>query len=159
MSPNGSLAASMPVENTPRADPRLVLKSNLENVDQLWPWVDAVTAEYAVPADTLFAIHLCLEEALSNVIRHAYREQPGHHVTIDFARDRTDGLVFTVEDNAPPFDPLGHPAHRETLPSAPVDPLQLGGHGIRLMRKFAGGLGYMRLPNGNRLTIRFALPR
>jgi serine/threonine-protein kinase RsbW len=149
----------MPAENTPPVDPRLVLESNLANIDQLWPWVDAVTAGYAIPADTLFAIHLCLEEALSNVIRHGYREQPGYHVTVDFTRDRADGLVFTVEDDAPPFDPLGHAADQETLLPAPGDPLQLGGHGIRLMRKFAGSLGYTRLPNGNRLTIRFALPR
>ena len=39
-----------------------------------------------------------------------------------------------------------------------IDQLQVGGQGIRLMRKFAGSLAYQRLPGGNRLTIGFALP-
>jgi serine/threonine-protein kinase RsbW len=153
------MTASMPAEDIPQASSRLILQSSLDDMLQVWPWVEALAAEHAIPGDTLFAIHLCLEEALSNVIRHGYSGQPGHFIAIDFTRDRTNGLVFTVEDQAPAFDPLGHLPVDQTNLSTPVDRLRPGGHGIRLMRKFAASLGYKRLPNGNRLTIRFALHR
>jgi anti-sigma regulatory factor (Ser/Thr protein kinase) len=68
-------------------------------------------------------------------------------------------LVFTVEDHAPAFDPLAPSAVNEIPAPTSIDRLQVGGQGIRLMRKFAGTLAYQRLPDGNRLTIGFALPR
>ncbi len=63
--------------------------------------------------------------------------------------------MFTLEDQAPPFDPLAPSAAEETPAPRPIDQLQLGGRGIPLMRKFAGSLAYQRLPGGNRLTIGF----
>ena len=39
-----------------------------------------------------------------------------------------------------------------------IQELQPGGQRIRLMRKFASRLAYQQLPNGNRLTLAFAIP-
>ncbi len=149
---------AMPAEHTSTPAPRLTLQSQLEELVRLWPWVQALAGEYAIPADTQFAIDLCLEEALSNIIRHGYRAQPGFPITIDCAPDGTE-LVFTVEDQAPAFDPLAFSAISEMPPPSPIDRLRPGGHGIRLMRRFAGSLDYRRLANGNRLTVRVAIPR
>ena len=67
-------------------EPRLTLKSQLEDLTLVWPWVEAIADRYSVPADTQFAIQLCLEEALSNVIRHGYQGQPNQ---ADLRRVRT----------------------------------------------------------------------
>ncbi len=152
-----SSAASMPTEDKPPSAPRLILQSQLADIALLWPWVEALAAEYAIPADTLFAIHLCLEEAVSNVIRHGYQGQPDHQIAVGFSKEDENGLNFSVEDQAPPFDPLGHLAVPAMPAAAAIDRLQPGGHGIRLLRRFAGALGYQRLANGNRLTIRFTM--
>src|SRR5580698_3630589 len=56
-------------------EPLLTLKSQIEDLTLVWPWVEALAARYSIPAETQFAIELCLEEALSNIIRHGY---PGH---------------------------------------------------------------------------------
>ena len=160
MSSSGSLAATMPQVNTIKPQPRLTLQSQLDELARLWPWIEALTAEYAIPAGTQFAIQLCLEEAISNIIRHGYRGQPDHPITVDYAMPAgTDELVFTVADQAPAFDPLAPSAVKETPAATSIDQLQVGGQGIRLLRKFAGSLAYQRLPGGNRLTIGFALPR
>jgi anti-sigma regulatory factor (Ser/Thr protein kinase) len=150
----------MPGENKAKAPSHLELQSQLDELARVWPWVEALAGEYCIPAETQFAIQLCLEEALSNIVRHGYLSQPNHPITVDCATPAgTQELLFTVEDNAPPFDPLA-PSAVEIAPApTSIDQLQVGGQGIRLMRKFAGSLAYQRLPGGNRLTIGFALPR
>jgi serine/threonine-protein kinase RsbW len=155
-------AEPMPAEETVKPVSRLTLKSQLEDMAALWSWTEAIIAEHAISPDTAFAIHLCLEEAISNVIRHGYSGQPGHSLTVDYASPNAHELVFTIEDQAPPFDPLD-PSLIEELPApAPEDFLRPGGRGILLMRRFASSIAYQRLENGNgggnRLTIGFVLP-
>ena len=151
----------MPGEDTVMPAPRLTLQSRLDDLALLWPWVEALAAEHAIPADTRFAIHLCLEEALSNIIRHGYRGEPNHAITVDCTvncePEGVHELAFLVEDQAPPFDPLALALEEAPIPAS-IDELRPGGRGIRLLRAFAGSLDYRRLAGGNRLTIRFAIP-
>jgi serine/threonine-protein kinase RsbW len=152
-------AATMPVEDTVKRAPRLTLKSQLDDMALLWPWVDAIVAEYAILLDKAYDIHLCLEEAISNVIRHGYIGQTNQTLTVDCASPEPHRVVFTIEDQAPPFDPL-EPSLIEDLPApTPEDFLRPGGRGILLMRKFSNSIAYQGLADGNRLTIGFVLPR
>ena len=143
----------------PTSPPRLILNSQLEDLARVLPWVESIAGQYSILPDTRFAIELCLEEALSNIIRHGYRGQADHAITVACAAAGGDGqkpfeLVFTIEDQAPPFDPLAFP----TAPDAPaIDELPLGGQGIRLMRKFASRAAWEQVPGGNRLTLAFDL--
>ncbi|MGA1997232.1 MAG: ATP-binding protein [Bryobacteraceae bacterium] len=154
--------AAMPAEDTDKHVSRLTLKSQLDDMALLWPWVEALIAQYAIPSDTAFAIHLCLEEAISNVIRHGYIGQANQILTVNCAMPEANLVEFTIEDQAPPFDPL-EPEHIEELDEpSPEDFLRPGGRGILLMRKFASTIKYERIETGkgggNRLTIGFALP-
>jgi serine/threonine-protein kinase RsbW len=143
-------------EAAAKSEPRLTIQSRLEDLALLWSWVESIAEEHAAPAQTRFAIHLCLEEALSNIVRHGYGGQPGRPIDVEFSSAPGE-LVFTVEDEAPAFDPLAY-SGRDQDPVPPAgDSIPLGGQGIRLMRKFAGSLGYTRLVNGNRLTLRFPM--
>ena len=153
------LTETMHAEDTVKPASRLTLKSQLEDMAMLWAWVEAIVAEYAIPPDSAFAIHLCLEEAISNVIRHGYSGQPGHTLAVGCASPNAHEIVFTIEDQAPPFDPL-EPSLIEELPApVPEDFLRPGGRGILLMRKFASSIAYQRLADGNRLAIGFVLPQ
>jgi anti-sigma regulatory factor (Ser/Thr protein kinase) len=143
---------------------QLTIKSQLEDLTLVRPWVEAIALRYSVPANTQFAIELCLEEALSNIIRHGYRGETNQaHSTVCTVECAPSGeavaeLVFTIEDHAPPFDPLALAA--DVTAPAPVsfEDFPPGGQGIRLMRKFAGRIAWQQLPNGNRLTLAFAIP-
>ena len=155
--------AAMSAEDTAKHVSRLTLKGQLDDMALLWPWVEALIAQFNIPSDTAFAIHLCLEEAISNVIRHGYNGDPGHTLTVDCASPNAHEVVFTIEDQAPPFDPL-QPEHIEELVEpSPEDFLRPGGRGILLMRKFASTIAYERVKSsngdGNRLTIGFVLPQ
>ena len=153
--------------STSPPEPQLTLNGQLEDLTLVLPWVEALGRRYSVPADTQFAIELCLEEALSNIIRHGYRGQPNQVIMIECAHSRVENegageLVFTIEDHAPPFDPLAPSAAPAPARAANIEELLPGGQGIRLMRKFASSIAYRRLEigngDGNRLTIGFVLP-
>jgi anti-sigma regulatory factor (Ser/Thr protein kinase) len=124
-------------------------------MERLPVWVDAIAVTYAIPENVKFAINLCLEEVVSNSIRHGHSNQPRQFVTVGCAAPRPGYLVFTVEDDAAPFNPL------ELAPLPTIgeqEQNQIGGQGIRLLRGFADTLEYEPRPGGNRLHIGFASP-
>ena len=143
----------MPANVTTAPETRLILRSRLEELAAVWPWVDALATEYSIPAKTVFAIHLCLEEALSNVIRHGCDGQGDRQIIVSFSANEESATV-TIEDQASHFNPLAAPS--AATPSS-VDDLRPGGRGILLMRQFASHLSYEELPTGNRLTLVFPL--
>jgi anti-sigma regulatory factor (Ser/Thr protein kinase) len=131
---------------------RLELDSSLTELSRVWVWTESLADKLRLPGETRFALHLCLEEALANVILHGYRNEPGHPIVI--RSSMVEGrLLFTIEDEAPAFAPPEGEAERP----ADLETLEPGGNGIRLLRRFAGSLTYETLAHGNRLTLGFPL--
>jgi anti-sigma regulatory factor (Ser/Thr protein kinase) len=142
-----------PVRKDVEGPEPLVLSGNLADIARLPPWVDAVAARYGMSEHATFASQLCLEEAVSNVMRHGYGNQDGQFLTISCEQTGEGFFVFTVEDDAAPFNPLEAAA----LPTiGEQDAGMLGGQGIRLMRGFANLLEYEAKVGGNRLRIGFS---
>jgi serine/threonine-protein kinase RsbW len=135
---------------------RLDLQSRISELARVPPWIERLAATYSIPDSTQFAMNLCLEEALSNVIRHGYREDSGQSIAIHFSVAPDGRFVLVLEDEAPPFNPVDSPE----LPAiSSLDEAQIGGQGIRLLREFADALQYHATPRGNQLTIEFASAR
>jgi anti-sigma regulatory factor (Ser/Thr protein kinase) len=131
---------------------RLTLRSQLAEMAQIPAWIERLASQYSIPDTTQFAMNLCLEEVVSNVIRHGYGGQPDRPITVEFATSGDGHFMVAVEDEAPAFDPLNAPE----LPTvSAADDSQLGGQGIRLLREFSHSLDYQRTPSGNRLSIGF----
>jgi serine/threonine-protein kinase RsbW len=132
---------------------RLNLRSRMSDLAQLPPWIERLASRHTIPASTQFAMDLCLEEVLSNIIRHGYSGKPDHSIAVHFASPRDDYFVLVVEDEAPPFNPVDAPE----LPALDsLDEIRVGGQGIRLLRQFADALEYQATPTGNRLSIGFS---
>jgi anti-sigma regulatory factor (Ser/Thr protein kinase) len=131
---------------------RLELRSDLAELARVAPWVETLAGRHAIPEKTAFAINLCLEEALSNVVRHGYKGSCEESIVIDF-RNSTGELIFVIDDRAPHFQPadMGIP-----LPDS-LEELTPGGLGIPLMRRFANRVEWEPLPEGNRLTLMFLM--
>ena len=135
---------------------RFELDSQLVELSRVQAWIEAVADRHGVPSEARFSIQLCMEEVLANVVLHGYRQEPGHPIVI-WSSTSEGTLLFTIEDHAPPFDPLGHGAQNAPMEPASLESIQAGGNGIRLLRRFAGSLAYERLSDGNRLTIGFPI--
>ncbi len=96
------------------------------------------------------AVHdviLSVDEALTNVIRHAYGEQNKDEKIQLMLCDQTEKIEIIIEDQGPCFDPLAHPT-----PELP--PKKPGGLGIYFVRALMDGVDYQALkPQGNRLRL------
>jgi|ERR1039457_4699298 hypothetical protein len=102
---------------------RITLRNGLPDIAQLPVWVEGLSSRHSIPQDLQFAINLCLEEAVSNVIRHGYAEADDFPVTLGFTMPRTGYFVFVIEDEAPAFNLLDAPE----LPAMnPVDEDRIG---------------------------------
>ena len=131
----------------------LTLRSLLPEVARIPPWIEELASRYAISANVQLAMNLCLEEVVSNVIRHGYGSRSDRFVAIRFSMPKEGYFVCLVEDDAPRFDPLT--AAGLPILSAGEKP-RVGGQGIRLLRQFADELEYEPLATGNRLRMGFS---
>jgi serine/threonine-protein kinase RsbW len=135
----------------------LVLDSRLTEVRRAQAWAEALAARLNLSEKTRYALLLCLEESLANIVLHGYSGESGHPIAIRCWL--AEGLLFVaVEDRAPVFAPAGVPPESEASPQAGIESLQPGGYGIGLLRHFARELVYEKLPEGNRLIMGFPNP-
>jgi serine/threonine-protein kinase RsbW len=129
------------------------LDSQLSELSRVQPWIEALADQYGFGKEVRFAMQLCMEEALANVVMHGYGNEPGHPIVIrSFVS--ANALHLAIDDKAPPFAPV----EPDLRSNANLESVQPRGNGLRLLYRFAGSLAYERLPDGNRLTIGFPLP-
>jgi anti-sigma regulatory factor (Ser/Thr protein kinase) len=130
---------------------RLTIANTSAGIVEVGRWVEALAAELRLSSDTAFAVRLCLEEAVANIVEHGF--DSGAAADIGLSVERDDGrLRFEIVDAGRPFDPLAAPppAAVERLEDAPE-----GGRGIALMRAFADHVGYERRAGRNLLRLGF----
>lgn len=89
-------------------------------------------------------IAVVLQEACTNVIRHAHARDPSLRFRVEFHR-LSDALEIRIADHGPVFE----------LPVAAPDPegLQEGGYGIHIMRSWMDEVSVTRLDDGNLLRL------
>jgi anti-sigma regulatory factor (Ser/Thr protein kinase) len=148
------LVLTMPHTHAKDEQERLTLSSRLGDLALVNPWVKALAAEHSISTDTVYAIELCLEEALSNIVRHGYKGEPEHKIELSFHLNGDQSVKFAIEDCAPHFDQTGPGRQAQ---SEDIDFLLPGGHGMPLMRKFSSSVQWEPMPKGNRLTLTFPL--
>jgi anti-sigma regulatory factor (Ser/Thr protein kinase) len=140
---------------TGRGEERLVLHVQLSEIARVADWVERLASQYAIAESTQFAINLCLEEVLSNIILHGLKGHHGRTVVLHFSATQKGRFLFVVEDDAPRFNPL----EQQPLPAlSPNQEIRIGGQGLRLLQEFADTLEYEPTPTGNRLKIGFSTP-
>ncbi len=107
-----------------------------------------------MPDRVAYAVRMCVEETVVNLIDHTEAPSELPDITVDLAW-RDGIMVAVIEDRGPPFDP------RTTAPPARPGSLEdavPGGLGLLLIRSFASDIDYEAVPGGNRLTLRFVVP-
>ncbi len=136
---------------------RIELDSRLTELTRVQPWVEALADQYGFSEDGRFAMHLCVEEALANIVMHGYRNEPGHPIVIRSSASERE-LFLVIEDEAPAFAPVEPAPQGDATTPVSLESIEPGGNGIRLLYRFAGSLAYERFSDGNRLTIGFPIP-
>lgn len=127
----------------------LTFPTTFKILDDIRSFVGDQARQAGFNAKDIYSIQLATDEAASNVIEHAYGENPGEQfdVSCEFQNDR---LVIILMDHGKTFEPS-----RVEEPNLNADLLErkIGGLGIYLMHKLMDEVRYETTPAGNRLTL------
>jgi serine/threonine-protein kinase RsbW len=136
---------------TPRREIHLTLDSRLENVALVGRALHGIGAEAGLEPLQCDQLELCVVEAVTNSILHAYDGKPGKEVRLDVAL-LDDRLEVRVVDQGTPMPPG---TLESAVPQEPGDVLALaeGGRGLVIMRQLLDGLDYASDGRGNVLTL------
>ena len=90
------------------------------------------------------AIALAVDEALTNVIRHAYHNRPDGWIELE-CRESADGLEIILLDN-------GDAPDRSKICAREIGCDQPGGLGTHIIKQVMNKVSYEESPDGNRLV-------
>jgi serine/threonine-protein kinase RsbW len=112
-----------------RVSDKLTLPAQLERIDDARRWSSGWAREAAVDEDTIQDLELAMTEALSNTIRHGYRENAGQSIELSLDID-PERISLSILDRGEPYDPSNR---------RPIDfeSGQEGGYGLYLMEELA----------------------
>lgn len=103
---------------------------------------------WQIDEDTQFAIQLAVDEAVANVIAHAYTGQPGRiHLCCWTANG---DFHVELQDQGRAFDPAAVPPPDLT---GPLEERREGGLGLHFMRQVMDEVEFDFSPTGNRLHM------
>ena len=104
---------------------------------------------YGWQNDECLEITLAVDEALANIIRHAYGNRHDQEIEFEcFVGD--EQIEFTLLDRGVPPDPARI--------CKPMDKFALSGRGTHLMKAIMDEVEYTKVPSGNQLKLIKRLP-
>ncbi|ROP99738.1 serine/threonine-protein kinase RsbW [Stella humosa] len=124
------------------------ISKSLEDLQSIAEFVETFCAEEGVADGAAFHLSLVVEEAASNVVRHAYA-QGGTDGTLSMERSG-DSVTVEIVDDGPAFDPLSVPPPD---PNQPLMEREIGGLGVEMIRRMTDRQDYRRDAGRNRLTL------
>ena len=121
----------------------------MENLSAISDFIFSTAVQFDIKQD-INKIQLAVDEACTNIIKHAYSSQGGA-ITIFFERN-DNTVVITIQDQGKPFDPAAIPPPDL---EAEIEKRQIGKLGLHLMRKLMDEVSYSFDPEeGNTLVMK-----
>jgi anti-sigma regulatory factor (Ser/Thr protein kinase) len=127
---------------------RLRMSAKLENLGRFIGALSGCAKTQGFGQEKISTIELAAEEALVNVFRYAYPEQPGDVEII--CRLEGERLAIEIIDSGIPFDATAMPVPEVIDGDHEREP---GGLGILLMKKVMDEVRYRREKDRNILTL------
>ena len=107
--------------------------------------VSEVSAICGLPDEACQGVTLALDEAVANVIRHAYKNRNDQEMELD-CQAESDRIVFKLLDGGEAPDP-------DRICGKPLDDVTPGGRGTHLMRAIMDEMTYEQVPGKNQLRL------
>lgn len=129
---------------------RLVIDSQLSEIRRATELVDKFKARHSLADEDANAIHVVLDEVLSNSIRHGLLGARAHEIAVTL--DLSGGeILVEVEDDGVAYDPTQAQA---AVLEGTLDERTSGGLGITFIRALTHSIEYRRVDGRNRLVLR-----
>lgn len=133
----------------PKKIKHFVIENRIGELPGLAEKIEALALQWDLRDALAMNLNLVLEEALSNIIFYAFRDQEVHKIRISITREG-GRLTMRIRDDGIPFDPTAAPAPDTSLPAGERP---IGGLGILLISKLMDKVHYARIDNKNVLTL------
>ena len=127
----------------------LVLKNDVSELERVMSFISSLSVRNALSPDMEYDLNLALDEVISNIARHAYRDGQEHLFTVQITLNEEE-IVARIEDDGAAFDPTKHVAPDL---NAPLEERKAGGLGIHLIRQVMDSMEYERVAGKNVLTL------
>lgn len=116
----------------------IILPARFTSLEQVREFVVQAAEECGMPAKSVFAVELAIDEAFTNIIEHAYggESQEKIECTCNVLNDR---LMVELRDCGIPFRPNGVP---EPNLEASLEERKIGGLGMHFMRELMDEVRY-----------------
>lgn len=136
----------------PSAQKSLILTNDLAEIPRLAEAISAFIEPLAPSIEDELAVQLALEESITNIIVHGYRDQPSgtRFFTVELGTAEPHGIRAIIRDEAPAYDPL---ARAEVDVSLPLADRPIGGLGVHLVKKLMHRSSYERRDDQNVLRL------
>jgi serine/threonine-protein kinase RsbW len=129
---------------------RLVMPSHPRFLCVVRAAVGELGLVYGLPEESSQGVTLAIDEALANIIRHAYKNRYDQQIELN-CHVGDDQIEFTFLDQGEPPDPA-------RICGQPLDDISLSGRGTHLIKATMDEMTYERVPGGNQLTLIKRLP-
>ena len=129
---------------------RLVIDSQLSEIRRASELVDEFKARHELADEDANAIHVVLDEVLSNSIRHGLAGAASHAIAVTLELSQGE-ISIEVEDDGVAYDPTQAPAAALT---GTLEDRTEGGLGMTFVRALTNTIEYQRIDGRNRLVLR-----
>jgi anti-sigma regulatory factor (Ser/Thr protein kinase) len=129
---------------------RFVMPSHPRFLSVVRAAVGELGVVYGLPDDGCRGIALAVDEALANIIRHAYKNRYDQEIVLD-CEASGDRIEFTFFDRGDPPDPA-------KIQGRPLDEVALSGRGTHMIKMIMDEASYETVPGGNQLRLTKYLP-
>jgi anti-sigma regulatory factor (Ser/Thr protein kinase) len=131
----------------------LLMRNRVSDLIELTNKADEFMQSHHLPLEITYKVNLILEEALTNIIKYAYKDTLAHDIRIEITLKEHE-LIIELQDDGEEFDPIAAPPPKspDSISESPV-----GGLGIHLVKQMADGVEYQRHQGRNILTTRIML--
>lgn len=134
----------------------LNIESRTERLIAVREFVSAAARDFGFGDEDVSKIALAVDEACTNIIKHAYKFDPGKSITI-IVRGRNGTFEVVIQDHGKEFDPakVPTPDMKEYLSH-----FRRGGLGVYLMKSLMDRVEYAIVPGKkNEVRLTKNLPR
>lgn len=121
--------------DTPTSD-SVIVDSTPEAVEKLCAQIIKLLPDHGYCKDDVFAVHLAMEEAFQNAVKHGNKMDPGKTVKVEYWVD-SEKVEIKVTDEGPGFDPVTVPDPRSGPNLYKPD-----GRGLLLMKAYMDEVRY-----------------
>ena len=143
---------------------RMELRSNPELLYVVRSALLSLTERLGFPDPECHAVVLAVDEALTNIMRHAYQGQRERPIEVMFRRIQVaregmsqDALEIVLLDKGAPVD--RSKLHRRPLPTASIEEVRPGGLGLHFVRESMDKVEFRRRNGMNQLRLLKFLPK